>query len=368
VSALVGAFACLAWLASSCAPTSYVGSEILSSVRILATSADPAYAQPGQVVNVQMLAYDGRPAADRADAGMNLDWIAGCKDPANDAYFACYPPRGGAIFPVVPNAAPLDAGTPSDGGTTVCATLDDDAGVAAPTIGRASFTMPLDAVSAHPFTAGTAPYGLAFIFNMACAGDAGPLPISPSNINPQQIPFTCYDPSGKVRGPDEYVLGFNRVYAYAADAGPGGGPLMNQNPVIQGVDLPSDMSPPCFAGTPPSYVTGPITAKLCVPGGPCPQVQLGPIIPKETQEDNPVTGMRELVWVDYYSTFGSLSDSARLLADPTAGLITLRDKVDTNFQPPVPGPNDPHAGYIFLVVHDDRGGVSWVTVPVQLVP
>ncbi|MCL2447840.1 MAG: hypothetical protein FWD17_02710 [Polyangiaceae bacterium] len=357
----------MAWAASSCAPTAFAGQEILAGVRILATSAEPSFAQPGEVVHLQLLAYDARSPADRADAGLRVDWLAGCRDPANDAYFACFPPLSpGEIFGVDGDAGFADAGAPpSDGGAAGCPGLADDAGIAVPLIAQASFTMPPEAVTAHPVTPGATPYGLAFIFNIACAGDAGLLPISPGNINPQQIPFTCYDPAGNIRSPDEWVLGYSRVYAYAPDAGPDGGAVRNQNPVIDGIDLSGAASPPCFSGAAPSYVAAPITIPPCV-GGSCPVVQIGPILAADSQETNPVTGLREAVWVDYYTTFGTLSGPTRLLADPTAGLITIRDKIDTKFQAPVPGPNDPHAGYLFLVVHDDRGGVSWVTVPVQL--
>jgi hypothetical protein len=357
-----------AWWSSSCAPSDFLNQSTLNSVRVLVSSADQPFAQPGAVVNVQVLAYDGRPASERAGPPMNVDWIAGCKDPANDAYYACYPPRLNEIFAV--DAGPessVDAGITADG-SAGCATFDGDAGIPAPVISQASFTMPPDAVTMHVPTPGQPPYGLALLFNIACAGDAGPLQISPNDINPQQIPFGCFDANGKQLGADDYVLGFARVYAYAADAGPDGGPVTNNNPVIDSVDVQGAANPLCFQGASPAYVTAPLSAKLCVPGGSCPSVTLGPVVPPTSQETNVLTGLREVVWVDYYSTFGSFGSITKLLYDPTAGSVGPLSKTDTDFHPPVVGPTDPRSGYIFLVVHDDRGGASWVTVPVQLVP
>jgi hypothetical protein len=378
----------IAWWSSSCAPKDFLGESTVNSVRVLASSSDQPFAQPGAVVNLAVLAFDGRPPAQRT-VPMNVDWIAGCRDPANDAYFSCYPPRTpGELFGIEPGPTvsldagqALDAGVGDDGSTDAagsadagaCATLDPDAGIAAPVISHASFVMPADAVTAHLLTPGLPTYGLALLFNIACAGDAGPLAISPGNINPQQIPFGCFDSSGKQLGADDYVLGFARVYAYAADAGPDGGPVVNHNPLITEVDEPAAdggaPTPHCFQGDGTAFVTSPLTAKLCTASThSCPSVKIGPIVPESSQETDPFTHLRELIWVDFYSTLGGFSSNAHLLYDPTSGSVGPPSKTDVDFQPPVVGPDDPHAGYIFMVVHDDRGGAAWVTVPVQLEP
>ncbi len=374
------------WAASSCAPSDFLGPSSLVNVRILASASVPAYGQPGSPVTMHVLAYDGRPASDRASSPMNFDWLVACEDPANDAYYSCFP--RGSLFPVAAGTTAAvagdggvailtgDAGLATDAGSIgllsdsgACAALGDDAGIPAPIVSSSAFVMPADVVSSHTPTPGATPYGLAFVFNMACAGDAGLLPISPGDINPQQIPFGCYGSGGALVGSDDYTLGFARVYAYPADAGPDGGAITNANPVISGVDVPSlGGLAPCFQGSGPSYVTSPITAKLCVAGGPCPSLQIGPIVPSSSQETNPLTGARELLWVDYFSTFGGFTSNTNLIADPTTGPVGSLDKTDSKFQPPVPGPTDPTTGYVFAVVRDDRGGASWVTVPVVLAP
>ena len=72
------------------------------------------------------------------------------------------------------------------------------------------------------------------------------------------------------------------------------------------------------------------------------------------------------MWVDYYSTLGGFSTSSKLLYDPAQASLGGLAKTDTEFQPPIVNPGNPVDGYVFMVVHDNRGGASWVAVPVHL--
>jgi hypothetical protein len=372
-----------AW-SSSCSPVGFAGDAVVASVRIFASSADKPYAQPGDTVTLSVLAFDGRPADRRTDT-MNVSWLPfACKNPPNDAYYGCFVqanlgsiPDGG--IPLPPSV--LDAGAASDAGSigdassetgapAACSGLDPDAGIPTPIVAGFRFTVPDDSVSSHPVVPGAgAAYGLEIVFNVACAGTVKIIPLNPSNGNPQQVPVVCVGSDGLPQGPDDYVFGFTRVYTHEADAG-----LTNVNPIVDGVDFPDaagdagDAGPPtCFQGTPPTYVTGVLFAPLCEPGGKsCPHVKLGPIVPKQSQELDPQSGRKELLWVDYYSTFGGFNGSSKLLYDPSGADFGGPAKTDTEFDPPIVGPNDPHDGYIFMVVHDNRGGASWITVPVHL--
>ena len=69
----------------------------------------------------------------------------------------------------------------------------------------------------------------------------------------------------------------------------------------------------------------------------------------------------EEIWADFYSTFGQLSNGASLLYDATKGSIGAPSVTDDTFTPPGEAGN----GFIWVVVHDNRGGASWVTIPVQ---
>src|SRR5579884_998305 len=77
-----------AWAASSCAPGGFPDLALVTSVRILASAADTPYAKPGDVVNVHVLAFDGRASPTRP---MTVYWLPFvCENPANDAYYACF--------------------------------------------------------------------------------------------------------------------------------------------------------------------------------------------------------------------------------------------------------------------------------------
>jgi hypothetical protein len=374
-----------AW-SSSCSPAGFASDAVVASVRIFASSADKPYAQPGDTVNLSVLAFDGRPAGKRTDP-MNVAWLPfACKNPLNDAYYNCFAQANLGVIPEggipIPPSTDVDAGAAADaaseggsvsdassetGAPAACSGLDPDAGIPTPLVAGFQFTVPEDSVSSHPPVPGAgAAYGLEIVFNVACAGQPKIVPLNPSNGNPQQIPVACVGSNGQTQGPDDYVFGFTRVYTHEPDAG-----LTNANPVVDGVDFPDtpgDAGPPtCFQGTSPTYSTGVLFAPLCPVGGTtCPHVKLGPVVPSSSQEVDPQNGRKELLWVDYYSTFGGFNGSSKLLYDPSGADLGGLAKTDTEFDPPIVGPDDLHDGYIFMVVHDNRGGASWVTVPVHL--
>jgi hypothetical protein len=166
-------------------------------------------------------------------------------------------------------------------------------------------------------------------------------------------------------GPESYVFGFSRVYVYEANTG-----ISNANPIIESVDVPdspnADGGKLLLRGGPTNQMTTILSVTGCMDGGAsCRSVRIGPVVPPSSQEPT-AAGRFEEIWVDYYSTFGSFSHSGRLLYDPaTPGrLIGSQADVDTEFQPPAIG--DPKEGFLWMVVHDNRGGASWVTVPVEL--
>jgi hypothetical protein len=349
-----------AWVASSCAPAGFPDEAIIQSVRILASSADTPYAQPGAEVNVHVLAVDGR---DAGAAPMSIYWLPfWCKNPPNDAYYAC--------FQGIAQGAGFDGGT--DGGLASLLKPGINLTPFLPDAGPSyTFQMPSDAVTAHRPVPGTAPYGLAIVFNAACAGHLELLPLDPSNDNPQQVPIGCFDADHNQLGPDDWVLGFTRVYAYAADAGPDGGPLTNANPVIASIDVNGQtLAVTPTAGAPQVYTTLPFTSARCTADtrDDCAHVPIGPVVTPDSWEVNPlqtdVNGnpSHEELWANFYTTFGSVTDDARLLYDPTSGSIGDPSVTDNKWLPP----NDPGDGLIWIVVHDNRGGASWVTIPVHV--
>jgi hypothetical protein len=367
-----------AWALSSCAPGGFRDETVLQGVRILASRAEPAYAKPGESVQVDVLAYDGRPSQ---PAPMSMYWVPTslqfvCENPPDDAYYFCFQQfarivaaAGGSMSGSSGAPAGLGAGAGLGVGASAgCAPGAGDTGpglagllpylhpgvaLPVPRCNSFVFTMPADAVTSHPPVAGTpVPYGLAVLFNVACAGHLELLPVDPANDNPVQVPVGCFDDQHKQLGPDDYVIGITRVYAFDT--------LRNANPIIDHIDVegqPVDLSQGFT--TPPCTATG---------RNGCAKVHLGPVVPPESWEPNPElrdengNQLHEEIWADFYSTFGQFNDSARLLYDAAKGSLGDPSVTNNQWQPPGVASD----GFLFIVVHDSRGGAAWVQVPVHV--
>jgi hypothetical protein len=213
--------------------------------------------------------------------------------------------------------------------------------------------MPDDAVTSHQNVPGTpVPYGLAILFNIACAGYIESVPLDPSSDNPVQVPLGCFDENHNQLSPDDYVIGYTRVYAFDT--------LTNANPTIDHIDVegqPVDLSK--------GFTTGRCSSSRRAD---CPKVHIGPVVPPSSWEVNPElldskgNPLHEEIWADFYSTFGQLDSSARLLYDAQTGSLGGPDSTNNQFLPP----NDPGDGFIFIIVHDSRGGATWAQVPVHV--
>jgi len=227
-------------------------------------------------------------------------------------------------------------------------------------------------VSSHPMVQG-APlrYGLGIVFNVACAGHIQLVPVDPNDANPQTVPIGCFDQGGNQLGPDDWVFGFTRVYAYDKSS-----MLTNANPVVSYVDVggkqlpvtPQPGAPQIYTTPACNSPTGCLSMPQCTSSKEtdC-QIKVGPVVPTSSWEENPeqkdVNGkpLHEEIWVDYYTTLGKVLDEARLLYDTTSGAVSGGDpaKTDNTFT----APSTSGTGTMWMVVHDNRGGASWVTVP-----
>lgn len=342
-----------AWAATSCAPSGFENQTQIDSVRILASSADTPYAAPGATVNLSVLAVDGR--QDQPEP-MQVYWIPlVCKDPPNDAYYGCFAQLEGRGGGGADAGAGAGAGAIAKIGPGVDLTpFLEAAHAVGPTF---RFTMPADAVTAHEQVPGTDAYGIAILFNIACAGHLELLPIDPSNINPQTVPLGCFDKSENRLGPRDFVFGFTRVYSYPPDSG-----ITNANPVIGGIDVDGQSLDILPGPAGPGVVTRLLTHAACTAGGSCPKVHLGPVVPASSQEAYTLDGAprKEEIWADFFASIGTLTDGARLLYDATSGSIGGPDATDDQWQPP----DTPGEGTIWIVVHDNRGGATWATIHV----
>jgi hypothetical protein len=347
------------WLAS-CGPAGFQDEALVNGVRILATRADLPYAKPGDTVTLSVLAADGRtskpepmviywfPVTFAAPLTLPLaskDFV--CEDPANDAYFACF-------------ASLIDGGTPADGGaggTTLPIGVDLSKLLHLPQGPTLSVPISSDIITKHAPTTGTDPYGIAIVFNMACAGHPELLPPNSSNLSFNQLPVGCFDKNGPVDS-DSYVVGYATIYAYEK--------ITNQNPVISqmlyqrdgGFGFVGDSSV-ADAG---SFGDAGIVVPTCTATKGCPTYSFDIDVPDASWEVDPQDlssngqPLHEQIWVDYYWTAGNFSDDSRLVYDPTLGPVGGTAVTMT-------APATPTAATFWAVVHDNRGGVAWDIVP-----
>jgi hypothetical protein len=315
-------------LAAVAAATGACGSSLpqanlVDSVRILGTSADKPYAMPGETVTLNVLAVDGR--ADRSRA-MQVFWLPRvCMNPRGDDYFACYPSFASQFPPGVDLSGALVSG------------------------GQFVFTMPVDAISAAPARPGSPdPYGIAFAFVIACAGHVEYLPVDTTAQGAGTTPFGCFDDRHVSLGPDQFVFAFARVYAFTDKR--------NANPVIDHLT---------FGGAPVDPTAG-ITLDHCTASDEtkCATTDVDTVVPDSSWEVDPGSfdpsggPAHEGIWVDYYATAGRFSNDSVVLFDAHSGRVS--PTTDGYAAPLSTG-----AQTLWAVVHDTRGGASWVSIPLN---
>jgi hypothetical protein len=308
-------------LVEACANDFEPASKV-DSVRVLATRADKAYAAPGEQVTLDVLAFDGRP---NQSEPMRTYWVpTPCVDPPGDAYYACYPSFRDA-FPIGADLTPMLANRSSF-----------------------SFRMPDDAITRHGGRGQGEPYGLVVLFVVACAGHVQYVP-PPSGASPEALPLGCFDSAGHALGPSDFVVAFSRVYAFASRA--------NANPVIDHVS---------FGGTAVDPAAG-ITLSHCSASSidACATAPLDTVVPASSQEVDPssndATGnpAKEEIWVDYYLTAGKVKNDTVILYALTSGQLPQTSVAFST-------PQSAGEFVLWSVVHDNRGGVNWVTVPLHV--
>jgi len=329
----------------------------VDSVRMFAVRADKPYVKAGESVTLEALYTDARKLKQPREA--KNYWVPlVCLNPVQDAYYACFVPGlggadggasgGGTRF--IPTGPLADAGAAAAGGDGGAFTglssipTDVDLGPFLPQGTSFSFTMPADAITPRK---GSAPYGLAVVFNILCAGKVTFASRDP-NGGPQQVPLRCTDDNGVQLSPKDYVIGISRVYTFADRT--------NTNPVIEkvtlegaDVDLKAGITlEPCRAAKRDDCKDNKIDVRVSDASW--------ELNPDENGNDQ---GLREQIWVDYYSDIGKFDNDARLLFDTKKGRVS---ESENKYK----APNDPAEGTIWAVVHDNRGGVAWVVIPLHV--
>jgi hypothetical protein len=337
----------------ACGGSGFDSQSKVTSVRIFGVRPDKPYAKPGETVTLEVLSTDGRTEKPRP---LKIFWIPiVCVNPREDLYYLCFLPSqtadGGTLdggtrllppFPPDASAPPPDGGAGAGGGGLSSIPTGIDLSPFIPQGPTFSFQMPNDIIKERP---GSPPYGLAIVFNIACAGQVRLA--DRSGIAPQQIPIQCTDEEGVPLSPNDYVIGINRVYAYDDRT--------NTNPVVERVTLDGvDVDPQQG-----------ITVDHCVADrrADCKAVKIDIKVAESSWEDNPSRGSsvntREQIWATYYSDLGDFQDEARLLFDSTRGRVS---ESDIEYR----APYNPSEGTIWAVVHDNRAGAAFVVLPLHV--
>lgn len=338
----------------ACGASAFDPQSKVSSVRMFGVRPDKPYAKPGETVTLEVLATDGRREKARP---LTIFWIpVVCINPREDLYYGCFIPAqlpdggtfagGSRLVPPFPPdggaAASGDGGAPVGVGGLSSIPVGIELSPLLPQGSTFSFQMPADVIKKRP---GLPDYGLAIVFNIACAGQVR-LAERTGN-NPQQVPIQCTDENGVPLSPDDYVIGINRVYSYADRT--------NANPIVERVTLDgADVDPQKG-----------ITVDHCVGDrrADCKPVKIDVKVAESSWEPNPdpdgKTTKREQIWVTYYSDLGDFKDEARLLYDSTKGRVS---ESDVEWR----APYDPGEGTLWAVVHDNRAGAAFVVLPLHV--
>ncbi len=304
---------------AGCGTVPFEPEGLVSSVRVLAVRASHPYAKPGDAIDFDLLAYDGRANKPRP---MRLFWLpTPCVNPEDGVMTGCYPRFAGMFPKGVDLTGELASGS------------------------SFSAKVPVDALGAQ----GAEPrlYGTMFVFQMACAGhvqyigdDAAP--------SPESVPFGCFDEAGRRLGSEDFMFSYATVFVVPTET--------NANPSIDGLTF--DDEPIDDAG---------ITVVPCATSDvtKCPTYALDVAVTASSQEPDPTNldpsgaPLGERVWVHYYLTEGTLARNQGVLYDPAQGKLDF--SATTFLAPQAPG-----EGRVFVVVHDNRGGVDFREVPLHV--
>lgn len=322
-------------LAVGCTPSNFAVQTTIETVRVMAVQSSEPYANPGDSITLTPLAYDGR--AD-ASVPMTFYWVPGvCANPANGAYYGCYDSLGPGFHAGedVTDKLYVNPNAPADWSMPV--------------------TVPSDILAGTDKTSVGFKFGTMYAFFIACAGRVLYTPPA-SNGAPNANALTCVDSTGHPVSADDFVFGYAQVFSFAPVVLDGGVtiPITNTNPVIDAltwngapVDLDAGISVPHCTSSKDSACSGELNVIV-----PASSWELD----QDDIEPNGTVGHEE-IWVDFYMTKGTIAHGADEIYDPATGLFP--DTTDKYTAADAGG-----AGILWAVVHDDRGGVGWVTMPV----
>jgi hypothetical protein len=363
----------LAVLSAGCAPEFDKVSEI-ETLRVLAVQKDKPYAKSGDEVTLSILWRDGQ-TENAPPRSVQLWWNKGCYNPDGDLFFSCFAPGTLTLEFLAPEKE--QCGPPLD------PPPEEPLG---PCDNKLTFTLP-DTLGQRPQVSDPTqpPYGLAYVFFAVCAGRLDFV----QQAEARDFPIGCFDANNNRLGPDDFVAGYTSIYAYDGELN--GRPITNGNPPLSGfifkgkpaselqrclgdecLSIPETWSNlHCEDASDPTPGDGSLAVPCVAPceddgDESCPSHEFRPEIvgslssyPEKDLISNATRGrdITEQMWINYYAERGGVKSEVRLLNDAFAG---VNEDFGTEFW----APKEEGPTVIWAVVHDNRGGMSWVGMPI----
>ncbi|SRR6266498_5494490 len=332
---------------AACGGVGFDPPEEIKTVRVLALHKSLPYAKPGETVDVKLLFWDGK-ATDGSRRDLQVLFLP-CFNPLGDLYYNCFQSLGDAG----PGPGPIGSDGGDDASDAGDADLADaaldapsqEAGLPAWDADHTrtwSVRIPDAIISSRPQLPGVTPYGLVDVLFAVCAGQLALAPPQGSN----GLPVVCKD-GDRVLGPEDFVPGYASIYAYDE--------RRNANPIIDDFRF-EGQSIMDSGGAPDSDVRH---VARCNAGSTCPRFELKMDVNRSSAEIDPSSTdpeghvLQEQVWIAFYSSGGEFDHALRLVNDATRGWND--DNAVKWTAPAEPGPVR-----IWGVVHDNRGGTTWL--------
>jgi len=275
----------------------------VTSFRVLAQQMDVPFAKPGETVNISSLSYD--------PAGRSVTW----------AWAVCINPDSSTVAGCI---SKLAADATASGSSPILAQ--------GPGLSSFSYTVPADTLDALPESAkGSAMVG---VISIACPGDLSFEQASNS------LPFTCKEAgTGRVFALDEYTVGLKRIQVRSADR--------NQNPQIEQVLFDGAEWPEAEIKQVIACDTDNNDYKACAEDT---KHQIGARPTAESVESGRSEfgiDFAEQVIIQYYATEGVFEYEVKIAGEPATGWAARKASSGKDLT-------------LWMVVHDDRGGATWV--------
>lgn len=329
----------------ACGPQFDPGNE-LRSLRVLGVKKDRPYAQPGEEVNLQLLWHDAK-----GPRNVQRAFIGGCVNPPSDLYYGC--------FGEFAKSAAAGQVPELQFGDTF------------------SVTLPKNIISSRPVPEeGRERYGVYIVFFAVCAGTLTfDTNVDPNSAGSTGLPVRCLDEAGEPLASEDFVVGYSSIYSFEG--------VDNANPAfaldesggthfqVAGASVPADCVGEACQGAPAVEVDCDAEPERCIDAcaddgdGSCPEIQVEPAIDEQDNvELDDVssrlfgTDVTEQMWVNYYVDRGSLSE-VRLLNDATTGW-------NAEYRGELRAPKAPGPLQIWSVIHDNRGGMEFARVTLQV--